>query len=158
MTDKRKDEMPERIYAELNKKDFELPTKVWFSTKGMGTEYIRADLSPPVPDDVAEAVTYLKAVVYQEGFTHSMAKHLENLIRAASTPSPEAQAVSEVTVEELIKVCEEVIYLVKPLPEDVFGYVENIDNELPVCWPIKLELVDRIERAVKGIKIKAGGG
>ncbi len=86
MTDKRKDEMPERIYAELNKKDFELPTKVWFSTKGMGTEYIRADLSPPVPDDVAEkdlaaAIAYAREYIVDSRVNYIAPHHVETLIR-----------------------------------------------------------------------------
>ncbi len=147
MTDKRKDEMPERIYAELNKKDFELPTKVWFSTKGMGTEYIRADLSPPVPDDVA--VTHEMIVAFEEAHlqayypekrdfvlspidSHQYNANKAGLIsalRAASTPSAE---VEEVTVEYLTA---------------EFGAcgVWNCLNEIMRKYP-------------NGIKIKAGGG
>ncbi len=70
-------------------------------------EYARAEKytrSPPVPDDVAAAITLASNT---QSFVRGLYDGRQSaydaiyvLIRAASTPSPEAQAVSEVTVEE----------------------------------------------------------
>lgn len=40
------------------------------------------------------------------------------------------------------------IAAIKTLPDDCFGYVENNDNDLPSVWPIKLELLDKMEKAL----------
>lgn len=58
MTDKRNDEMPEEIYVGFTG-DQRFPT-CWTTGQSLvgreRTKYTRADLSPPVPDDVAEAI------------------------------------------------------------------------------------------------------
>jgi hypothetical protein len=62
MIDKRKDEMPEKIYICNGQPE-------WFEWKAAPdfTAYIRADLSPPVPDDVAESYHRVKdALVYAD--------------------------------------------------------------------------------------------
>ncbi len=59
--------------------------------------------TPPVPDDVADIQLRQDIADAKEmigGCTGKNVGIIQRLIRAASTPSPEAQAVSEVTVEE----------------------------------------------------------
>ncbi len=141
MTDKRKDEMPEEVWIQdLNIHDVALP--YWYrKPTGTCTAYVRKDATPPVPDDVAEALDACKAAF--EGYRYmsqDAEKYIETL-RAASTPSPEAQAVSEVTVEEFIARF-----------KDISGYKTG------VVKTIKHWLMKEFPHGIKIIKIKAGGG
>lgn len=45
------------------------------------------------------------------------------------------------------------IKALETLPEETFGYVENYDNEPPVVWSIRNELVDNLKRAALQAKV-----
>ena len=115
MTDQRKDEMPDEIWAS------EIQVHGMFKNmyvhqsepqdKTGITRYVRADLSPPVPDDVAEAVSTVETfienlnngeakiklfkdnigIITMDDYT-KLISVLKTLIRAASTPSAEVRA------------------------------------------------------------------
>ena len=65
----------------------------------------RADLSPPVPDDVAEAVAWIEKYYLSEphGDHNPFPAYIKTLIRAASTPSAEVQPVTEMTYGDFIQ-------------------------------------------------------
>ena len=54
MTDKRKDEMPEQVFLYKNGEHFEALEFTHAPTHRDWTLYVRKDLSPPMPDDVAK--------------------------------------------------------------------------------------------------------
>ncbi len=55
--------------------------------KSRAVEYVRKDLSPPVPDDVAAALDFFNDRPAL-GMTDLGYKHFKTILRAASTPSP----------------------------------------------------------------------
>ncbi len=99
MTDKRKDEMPERVWVH---KDAERVIHVApFETDyPVQAEYIRKDISPPVPDDVAESIERCQrhedyASDHPTKWGQFRIADVKILVRAASTPSAEVKSVSE---------------------------------------------------------------
>ncbi len=129
VTDKRKDEMPsdrvERIRKLRSITGLNLHETMRLDERILQEGIYTRASSPPVPDDVAEAVKVLnmldghdlwvETLEYpedgREGYrsTCPVRKEAfkaakETLIRAASTPSAEVETVTEVTVEELAEI------------------------------------------------------
>ncbi len=87
MTDKRKDEMPNEIWIDTEIDDGCVYTSQW---REECTKYVRADLSPPVPDDVAAAIRWTQSM--WEAVSNKAPQDEEAMaivLRAASTPRGE---------------------------------------------------------------------
>ena len=84
-----KNEMPEQVFLYKNGEHLEAMEFTPAPTHRDWTLYTRKDLSPPVPDDVADAVEVIKNLVYGQYLSPKQKVALETLIRAASTPSAE---------------------------------------------------------------------
>ena len=110
MTDQRKDEMPDEIWCWTSKCtgghvwSNSLPSAENMFRISGHTKYTRADLSSPMPDDVAEAIKDLTNDIYMMevvgGDLHitapvRMARQIKTLIRAASTPSAEVVTLAQ---------------------------------------------------------------
>ncbi len=142
-----------------------------FDRAPTGREVEAAYASPPVPDDVAKAFEIVKQAIedrhtfdnsHTDNLNCSIRTHSElydeeekiyqrhlaalEVIRAASTPSPEAQAVSEVTVE-----LREILEFIAS------GCLVAPDGGEPCLADAMIE-AKRGLKIIKGIKIKAGGG
>ena len=119
MTDKRKDE----IEAAIKWARFYDPRKS-FEVRHLAVliKVAEADLSPPVPDDVAEAIKRIEdeikigVVCGQEGWDFDC-DDIELIIRAASTPSAEVRALRDALQkilnmsyqESIDNICEEAL-------------------------------------------------
>ncbi len=152
MTDKRKDEMQsdrvERIRKLRSITGLNLHDTMRLDERILQEKiYTRADLSPPVPDDVADtAFDYILEGRSLSGFDLDNIKIVRAAIRAASTPSAEVRSVSEVTVEEIMREDNEHVPL-----EGWRGFDLSDAN-----WNLRIALKAIAKKYPQGIKIKAG--
>lgn len=49
---------------------------------------------------------------------------------------------------ELLEALKTATEALETLPEDIFGFSENHDNEKPVVWPIRNEMIDNMKKAI----------
>ncbi len=156
MTDKRKDEIKtaREILGRLcSGKGHDVSWKMSIPVHQDDSDMVlsrvidRADISPPVADDVAEAAlkwfNFIMECCHEKIHECEASRTIRSLLRAASTPSAEAQAVSEVTVEELSVIIAEEISR-NPLPIDYTEIGNAPAKAIAKYYP-------------NGIKIKSGG-